>query len=71
MAVVPGIYRHFKGLHYHVLGVAQHSETGEELVVYVPLEEGGSKMFVRPVAMFVEEVDTLAGRVPRFAFVSQ
>jgi len=63
--VTPGRYRHFKGGLYEVLGLARHSETLEELVVYRALYgEGG--LWVRPLAMFRSSV-TLDGReVPRF-----
>ena len=63
--VTPGRYRHFKGGLYEVLGLAKHSETLEELVVYRALYgEGG--LWVRPLAMFQNSV-TLDGReVPRF-----
>ncbi len=63
--VTPGRYRHFKGGLYEVLGLAKHSETLEELVVYRALYgEGG--LWVRPLAMFRGSV-TLDGReVPRF-----
>ena len=63
--VTPGRYRHFKGGLYEVLGLARHSETLEELVVYRALYgEGG--LWVRPLAMFQNSV-TLDGReVPRF-----
>ena len=48
--VRPGRYRHFKGNEYQVLGVARHSETEEEMVVYRALYgEGG--LWVRPAAM--------------------
>ncbi len=54
--ITPGRYRHFKGNFYQVLGIARHSETGEELVVYRPLYgEGG--LWVRPLAMFAGPVD--------------
>jgi hypothetical protein len=56
-----GKYRHFKGKVYDVLGVAIHTETNEELVVY----SDGEKFFVRPKVKFFEEVD---GK-PRFEFV--
>jgi hypothetical protein len=60
-----GKYRHYKGNEYEVLGIARHSETHEEMVVYRPLYgEGG--LWVRPLAMFTENV-TLDGKaVPRF-----
>ena len=61
-----GIYRHFKGGKYEVLGVAKHSESGEELVVYRALYgEGG--LWVRPLPMFLEEVEWGGERQPRFA----
>lgn len=53
--VRPGRYRHFKGNEYQVLGVARHSETEEEMVVYRALYgEGG--LWVRPAAMWLETV---------------
>ena len=61
-----GKYRHYKGNDYEVLGVATHSETREQLVVYRPLYGEGA-LWVRPLAMFLESV-TIDGRVvPRFA----
>ena len=63
--VPPGRYRHFKGNEYEVLGVARHSETQEELVVYCPLYgEGG--LWVRPKGMFLEKVLHEGKEVPRF-----
>lgn len=63
-----GRYRHYKGKYYSVLGFARHSETGETMVLYVPLYgEGG--YWVRPLAMFVEEVEHEGKRQPRFAWV--
>ena len=48
--IKPGRYRHFKGNEYQVIGMARHSETEEEMVVYRPLYgEGG--LWVRPAAM--------------------
>ncbi len=66
-----GVYEHYKGRRYLVLGTAQHSETGEEFVVYVPLyEHGGSAMWVRPAGMFTEEIEAGGGATrPRFRFV--
>ena len=55
-----GKYRHYKGKEYEVLGVATHSETLEELVVYKALYDiegkGKDSLWVRPKAMFEEQV---------------
>ena len=68
MEIRPGRYRHFKGNEYQVLGVASHSETLEPMVVYRALYgEGG--LWVRPAAMWNEEVDRDGYRGPRFIFV--
>lgn len=64
----PGRYRHYKGKDYIVLGVARHSETEDELVVYRP-DYGERALWVRPLAMFTETVDVDGQRVPRFQFV--
>ena len=61
----PGRYRHFKGGLYEVVGVARHSETDEELVVYRPLYGDGG-LWVRPLAMFLEPVDVGDVTTPRF-----
>ena len=50
------VYRHFKGKDYKVLVVAQHTETGEQCVVYQALY-GNYGIYVRPYDMFVSEVD--------------
>jgi cupin 2 domain-containing protein len=61
----PGRYRHYKGNEYSVLGVARHSESLEELVVYRP-EYGERGLWVRPWQMFSEMVDVNGQAVPRF-----
>ena len=63
-----GRYRHYKGNTYIVLGVARHSETGEELVVYRQ-DYGERSLWVRPKAMFDETVEVDGERVPRFAYL--
>tara|TARA_R110001583_G_scaffold24026_3_gene88066 strand:- start:3694 stop:3957 length:264 start_codon:yes stop_codon:yes gene_type:complete len=65
-----GRYRHYKGGEYRVLGVARHSENEEELVVYQPLY-GERGLWVRPLAMFIESVETPQGMQPRFLRVSE
>lgn len=65
-----GLYRHFKGNYYEVLGVARHSETGEELVVYRPLY-GERGLWVRPLAMFTETVERDGIIMPRFTFAGE
>jgi hypothetical protein len=61
-----GRYRHYKGAEYEVVGVARHSETHEALVVYRPLYND-SGLWVRPHAMFFEEIEFEGARVARFA----
>lgn len=63
-----GIYQHYKGQQYLVLGTARHSETEELMVVYRCLY-GDYSQWVRPLAMFTEEVSVEGVRQPRFAFV--
>ena len=65
-----GLYRHYKGGEYEVIGVVRHSETLEPLVVYRPLYQGAD-WWVRPHAMFFEDIE-FEGRVQqRFVFVRQ
>jgi hypothetical protein len=64
----PGRYRHYKGGEYSVHGVATHSETGEQLVVYTPLY-GERGLWVRPLAMFLETVEHGGVTVARFAAI--
>ena len=65
-----GKYEHYKGGQYEVLGIAKHSENLEELVVYKALY-GDGELWVRPLKMFLEDVDFKGKRVPRFKYVGQ
>lgn len=63
-----GKYKHYKGNQYKTIGIAQHSETLEELVVYRALY-GERDLWVRPLKMFLEEVEIKNKKVPRFRFI--
>lgn len=65
-----GLYRHYKGQHYLVTGVCKHSETLEDLVVYETLYDNElSKLWVRPIGMFLEKVEVDGKKVPRFEYI--
>lgn len=66
----PGIYEHYKGNKYEVIGLARHSETEDELVVYRALY-GDHGLWVRPYQMFVERVTIDGEQVPRFSYLNQ
>lgn len=69
MTVKTGRYRHYKGNDYLVIGVARHSETEEEMVVY-SADYGQFGLWVRPKEMFLEKVEVDGRVVPRFQFIS-
>ena len=62
-----GLYRHYKGGEYEVLGVARHSETLEPMVVYRNIEHNA--MWVRPRKIFDQTAEVGGKQVPRFQFV--
>ena len=66
----PGKYRHFKGNEYRVVGMARHSETMEEMVVYQALYGDGG-LWVRPAHMWSEQVDRDGYSGPRFAYIGE
>ena len=66
MQPAAGIYRHYKGQRYRVLGMARHSETLEPLVVYQALY-GEHGLWVRPAAMFCETIELDGEPIARFA----
>lgn len=68
--IKPGRYRHYKGKNYQVIGVAKHSETEEDLVVYRALY-GACGLWVRPVEMFSEKIKTGKKYVFRFEWIDE
>ncbi|HVA82822.1 MAG TPA: DUF1653 domain-containing protein [Candidatus Aquilonibacter sp.] len=73
MRIKKGLYQHFKGKRYRVLGIAHHSESLDELVIYQALytskEFGKNALWARPAKMFVEKVRHEGKMVPRFKFL--
>lgn len=75
----PGMYQHYKGGYYELIGIALHTETREKMVVYKSLQErpdlevayGKYPVFVRPFKMFVDEVEVNGEKRPRFAWVRE
>jgi len=68
--IINGIYQHYKGPRYRVLGIARHSETLEELVYYECLYNNPhGQWWVRPRAMFEGTIEVDGVVRPRFAFV--
>ena len=66
----PGRYRHFKGREYRVLCTARHSETSEPMVVYQALY-GERGVWVRPAAMWGEQVEREGYSGPRFTYLGE
>jgi hypothetical protein len=70
-----GKYKHYKGKLYRVLGVVRHSETLEEMVLYKALydseEFGKNPEFVRPIEMFLEDVEVDGKKVKRFELADE
>ena len=66
----PGRYRHFKGNEYEVIGIAHHSETQEEMVVYRALY-GDFGLWVRPARMWNETVERDGKTFRRFTYIGQ
>lgn len=70
--IVPGLYYHYKhpDLRYRVLGVAKHSETEEDLVIYEALYDNPrSRLWARPITMFLETVFVDGKETPRFTYI--
>jgi hypothetical protein len=65
----PGRYRHYKGMEYQVIDTVRHSETLEPMTLYRALY-GEQGLWVRPAAMFLEEIEVSGKRQPRFTRIS-
>ena len=70
MELKKGKYRHFKGNEYELIGLANHSETLEPMVVYRALY-GEQGLWVRPAAMWTETVDRDGYHGPRFTYMEE
>ncbi len=70
-----GKYRHYKGKDYEVIGVAKHTETLEAMVVYRALYDspdfGKDALWVRPLAMFIEDIEIDGIKKPRFEHIGE
>jgi len=69
-----GVYQHYKGKKYKVIGIAKHSETLEDLIVYEALYDNEiSKLWARPKDMFFEEVEVAENenKIPRFKYLGE
>jgi hypothetical protein len=72
MELKPGVYEHYKGNKYRVIGVAKHSETLEDVVVYEALYDNKtSQLWVRPLEMFLGEVEVGGKQIPRFKYLGE
>lgn len=70
MKIKKGIYKHYKGNNYEVIGTAKHSETLEDLVVYKPLyEHSDTEYWVRPISMFNDYAMVDGKKIKRFKFI--
>ena len=68
-----GIYEHYKGKNYEVIDVAIHSETLEPMVIYKALYRGDfpeGTLWIRPLAMFKENISVNGKLVPRFKYLN-
>lgn len=62
----PGVYEHYKGKRYEVVGIALHTESLEPMVLYKPLYETEVKYWVRPYEMFIGTLEIDGKEIARF-----
>ena len=69
----PGLYKHYKGNTYNVLGVGRHTEADDYFVVYSPVESkpGAPAIWLRPYQMFLETVEVEGETIPRFRKIEE
>jgi hypothetical protein len=65
-----GVYEHFKGKRYEVIGHARHSETLDDMIIYKQLY-GDESLWVRPTKMFFDEVEADGQMMPRFRYIGR
>lgn len=65
MTPIPGVYRHYKGRNYRMIGVGKHTETNEIMVIYIGLYEDGP-IWVRPLDQFMADIEHEGKMQPRF-----
>jgi hypothetical protein len=71
MSIQMGVYEHYKGNKYLVIGIAKNSETLEEMVIYISLYDNPvSKMWARPLKMFLGNIMVDGIEKPRFKFLN-
>lgn len=65
--LTPGVYKHYKGKLYRVIGVATHSETNQRYAIYYPHDEP-EQLWMRPEGMFTELINCEGETIPRFNY---
>lgn len=70
MNIKKGIYEHYKGNRYRVIALAKHSESHEDMVVYQNIADS-NKIWVRPLAMFMEKIEFNGEVVARFKYIGK
>jgi hypothetical protein len=69
--IIPGIYRHYKGNKYEVIGMGKHTETEEDVVVYRPVYKSEIAYWIRPYEMFISDVMIDGVAYPRFSRIDE
>ncbi len=67
--IIPGLYQHYSGNYYNVMGLCRHSESLEIMVVYQALY-GDYRLWVRPIDLFLSTVEDNGETQPRFKFIN-